>query len=105
MAVPEETRQRLSRWCAARVPDGERERRQIGFAIQGDEVTILDRRPPTYPELDMAWSATPVVQLRREDATSGRWVLYRRSGDGRSWRPTEAAGEDPITLLDSIRAD
>jgi hypothetical protein len=99
MAVPEEIRSRLSQWCAARVPDGERDQRQIAYTIQGDSITILERRPPAYPELRPAWSATPLARLRR-----GRdgWQLERPVGNG-DWR-REAAGADPIELLDRVSA-
>jgi hypothetical protein len=102
MAVPEEIRTRLSRWCAARVPDGEREQRQISYTSQGDEVTIVDRRPPAYPELQAAWSSTPLAQLRRNTPRPGEWTLLRPVGDG-GWR-REAEGTDPIALLDRMSA-
>jgi hypothetical protein len=100
MAVPEEIRTRLSRWCADRVPDTEREQRQIAYTIQGGEVTILDRRPPAYPELGAAWSATPLAQLRQDDPESGMWSLYRPAGE-RDWR-REFGGDDPLALLDRV---
>jgi hypothetical protein len=100
MAVPDELRRRLTRWCVARIPPGQRANRQIGFTIRGDEVRILDRHPPTYPELNLAWSATPVALLRLEDAPSGHWVLYRRAAE--DWVRVES-GPDPITLLDAVR--
>jgi hypothetical protein len=98
MAVPDETRTRLSQWCAARVPDDERDQWQVGYTIQGDEVTIVERRPPAYPELGAAWSATPVAQLRLDD--EGGWALYRPVGES-GWR-REASGPDPIALLDQV---
>jgi hypothetical protein len=101
MAVPEETRIRLSRWCAARIPDAEREQRQIGYTIHGREVTIVDRRPPPYPELGAEWSAVPIAQLRRDDPEDGSWSLYRPA-EGGSWQ-YEATGDDPLVLLDRVR--
>jgi hypothetical protein len=97
MAVPEEIRTRLSRWCAARVPTAERDHRQIAYTIHGDAITILERRPPAYPELGPAWSATPVARLRR--GPDG-WLLDRPVGSG-SWR-RDATGSDPIALLESV---
>ncbi|WP_232661332.1 DUF3024 domain-containing protein [Pseudonocardia sp. TRM90224] len=97
MAVPEETRHQLSRWCADRVPEGERDEHQVGYTIQGDEITIFDRRRPLYPELGTAWSATPIAQLRPED---DRWALYRRA-DGR-WVREGTSAAQPLDLLDAI---
>jgi hypothetical protein len=97
MTGPEEIRTRLSRWCASRVPDTERGRRQIGYTIHGDEITILDRRKPAYPELEPAWSATPIARLRRHD---DGWLLDRPVGTN-GWR-YDTGGNDPIALLDQI---
>jgi hypothetical protein len=97
MAVPEEIRTRLSQWCAARVPDAEREQRQIGYTIHGDEITIFERRPPAYPELGPAWSATPVARLRWQ---AGGWMLDRPVGTG-GWQ-RDSAGTDPIELLNRV---
>jgi hypothetical protein len=103
MPVPEEVRARLSRWCTDSIPDAERAHRQIGYTIHGDEVTIVDRRPPTYPELGAAWTSTPLAQLRRDDPEPGRWSLYRPAGDGPgSWERTGRPAEDPVTLLDRV---
>jgi hypothetical protein len=99
MAVPEEIRRRLSHWCSARVPARERDHRQVAYTIHGDAITILERRPPAYPELGPAWSATPVARLLRR--TDG-WQLERPAGRG-GWR-RDATGSDPITLLDSVSA-
>jgi len=99
MAVPEEIRSRLTQWCAARVPAAERDAHQIAYTIHGDTVTILERKPPAYPELGPAWSATPVARLiRRPDG----WQLERPAGRG-EWRPA-ATGSDPIELLDRVRS-
>jgi len=100
MPVSEEIRTLLSHWCAERVPEAEREQWQIGYTIQGDEITILDRRPPPYPELAAAWSATPIALLRLNDEEPGGWVLYRPIADG--WQ-RETAGHDPIALLEQVR--
>jgi len=99
MAVPEEIRTRLSRWCATRVPDAEREQRQIAYTIHGDEITIIERRPPAYPELGQAWSATPMARLRRH---RDGWLLDRPIGTG-DWQ-RDADGSDPIELLDRASA-
>lgn len=99
MAVPEEIRLRLSRWCAERIPEPEREHRRIGYTITGDDVTISDRRAPRFPELGAEWTSTPLARLHRNEATGG-WTLLRASGDG-GWR-TDGTGDDPITLLEQV---
>jgi hypothetical protein len=100
--VPEEIRHRLSVWCAAAVPEWERAQRQIGYTIQGDAITILDRRPPAYPELGAAWTATPLAQLRVDDPEPGRWSLYRRVGESDAWTREGPPGEDPLVLLERV---
>ena len=100
MTVPEDVRHRLSRWCADRVPDGERDRRQVGYTIQGAEITLHDRRPPTYPELDASWPSVAVARLRYDDPRPGRWTLYQPT-DSDGWMPA-ADGEDPLALLELL---
>lgn len=100
MTLPEEVRHRLSMWCADRVPDGDRERRQVGYTIQGNEITIHDRRPPTYPELGASWPSVTVARLRHDDPEPGRWTLYRPTGPD-DWERA-ADGADPVTLLDLL---
>jgi hypothetical protein len=100
MSVSEEIRSRLSRWCADRVPDAERDHRQVGYTISGAEVIIHDRRAPAYPELDAAWPSVALARLRHDDPEPGRWALYRPVGsDG--WRRA-ADGDDPLALLDLV---
>lgn len=98
MQVPEQVRQELSRWCAARIPEAERERRRVGFTIQGADVTIVDRRAPTYPELGAEWTTTPLARLRLVEG--GGWELLR-PGRGGDWE-AEDAGPDPLALLDRV---
>jgi hypothetical protein len=100
VAVPEETRHQLSLWCTAQVPAEQRGQRRIGYTIHGDEVTIVDRRAPTYPELQTAWSTTPVARLRIGDPQGSSWSLYRPADDG--WRRV-SSGADPLALLQAER--
>lgn len=98
MSVSEEIRHRLSVWCAARIPEAERARRQIAYTVDGAHVTIVDRRAPTRGGSDAGWSSTPLARL---DADGGhRWSLLRPVGDG-GWAP-HADGDDPIALLDTV---
>ncbi|MBW0116057.1 DUF3024 domain-containing protein [Pseudonocardia abyssalis] len=96
MDVPEEIGHSLSGWCARQIPEGERERRRIGYAVHDGTVTISDRRAPAHPELDVEWSSTPLARLDVDDA--GHWTLYRPDGGG--WTRT-SDGPDPIALLEA----
>lgn len=98
MSVPEQVRHELSRWCADRLPPAERERRRIGYTIQGSDVTILDRRAPTFPELGGGWTSTPLARLQFDE--DGRWTLLRPGGRG-EW-DVEDAGPDPLVLLERV---
>lgn len=98
MSVPEEIRHRLSLWCAERIPESERARRQIAYTVDGRHVTIVDRRAPAHPGLGAEWSTAPLARLHTEG--TGRWSLHRPAGDGR-W-VAHADGADPIALLDAV---
>lgn len=100
MALPEPVRAALSRWCAAQVPADERAGRQIGYTVHDREVTIVDRRPPRYPELGRAWTSTPLALLRADDPEPGRWSLYLPVGD--RWRRDGPAADEPLALLDRL---
>lgn len=104
MAVPKEVQPLLSRWCAERVPKHARASLQIGYLIRGDQVTITERRPPAFPELNWAWTSTPVAQLRYNDPEQGLWRIYRRVDDG--WRRYDhPPATMPEPLLDEIAKD
>lgn len=96
MGPSEEIRHALSEWCTTRIPEAEREHRQIGYTVHGAQVTITDRRAPAHPRVDAEWSSTSLARLDVDE--HGRWTLYRPVGDG--W--TRASdGDDPIALLEA----
>ncbi len=105
MAVPEEIRSLLSRWCAAQVPDERRDAMQVGYTIQGDEVTIVRRHPPEFPELGAAWTSVRVAQLRYGDPKPGMWSLYVAGDD--DWRRYDAVppAATPEALLGEVERD
>ncbi|MGI5126438.1 hypothetical protein ACQEVB_06430 [Pseudonocardia sp. CA-107938] len=104
MGLAEEARRRLSQWCAAQVTGEERRRRQVGYTVQGDTVTITERRAPRYPELGTAWASRPLLRLRLEDPTTGRWVAYRPGDDKGTWVPAGRSGDDVVELLSDALA-
>ncbi|OLL74957.1 hypothetical protein Ae168Ps1_3354 [Pseudonocardia sp. Ae168_Ps1] len=104
MGVPEQVREQLAAWCAELVPAGERDRRRIGYTTAGDVVTILDRRPPAFPELGAAWASTALAQLRADDPEAGSWTLYIPAAPGSRgrWERVRPPAADPFELLDRI---
>jgi len=104
MPVPTEYQALLIRWCADRVPGHARARLQIGYRIHGDQVTITERHPPEFPELNWAWSTTQIAQLRYNDPEQGLWRLYLPVEDG--WqRYDHPPAATPEPLLAEIAAD
>lgn len=102
MALPEDTRHRLSQWCAARVPGAERGRRRVAYTTHGDEITISERRAPRFPELGSAWASHPMIRLRLDRPGTGRWIAFRPSGDDGDWQRVGESAGDPITLLERV---
>ena len=94
MSVPEDERSAIAAWCAARVSAAKRPRWRLGWAVQGDDVTLAERRAPEPP--DVRWSSTPLARLSRDG--DGRWTLHR-PGPGGTWRAT-TCGPDPVALLE-----
>lgn len=110
MGVPEQVRRQLAAWCAELVPEGGRDRRRIGYTTAGSTVTVIDRRPPAFPELGAAWTSTSLAQLRADDPVPGSWTLYipAARNSGARWERVQPPADDPFVLLeriaDSIRA-
>ncbi|ANY06810.1 DUF3024 domain-containing protein [Pseudonocardia sp. HH130630-07] len=107
MGVPEQVRERLATWCVEQVPEGSRDRRRIGYTTAGGTVTVLDRRPPAFPELGAAWTSTALARLRIDDPEPGSWTLYvpGARGSGRRWERVRPPATDPFELLDRVAAD
>ncbi|MFP5019210.1 DUF3024 domain-containing protein [Pseudonocardia phyllosphaerae] len=106
MGVPEQVRTELATWCADVLDEHERAHRRIGYTTAGRTVTILDRRPPTYPELSPAWSSTSLAQLRADDPEEGRWTLYARADPASEerWVRQDPPDDDPFVLLERVAA-
>jgi hypothetical protein len=101
MAVPQEYQDLFVRWCAEQVPARLKDRLQVAYSIHGDQVTISERRPPPFPELDAAWTAAPVAQLRYNEPEKGLWRLYRPEGED-GW---EQYDHPPSTSVESLLAE
>lgn len=105
--MPKEYQPLLSRWCAERVPAQTRGSLQVAYTIHGDEITIVQRRPPAYPELNSEWSSTPIARLRYNAPEKGLWRIYLPTdGDEPGWkRYDHPPASTPEPLLDEIAAD
>nr|WP_181784081.1 hypothetical protein [Pseudonocardia pini] len=90
----------MTDWCADCLPDEDRERRRIAFTSVGDTLTILDRRPPAFPELGAVWSSTPLARLCADP--DGRWTLFLPTVGGERWERQEPTADDPLDLLGPI---
>lgn len=84
----------------------EREHRRIGYTTAGSTVTILDRRPPTFPELGAAWSSRSLARLRADDPEPGAWTLYVPAdpATGQRWQRQDPPAADPFVLLERVSA-
>lgn len=101
--MPEDHRDTIALWCARRVPARMRDQVQFGFTERAGRVTIVERRPPVYPELDLEWTSKPVAQLRF--AEHG-WTLYWADRNGRWHRyPHVAPSATPVPLLAEVDRD
>src|SRR4051794_41636660 len=83
MSLPEDARHRLSQWCAAQVTGAERRRRQVGYTVHGDVVTVAERRAPRYPELGTSWTTRPLLRVRLRGPGAGRGGAPPPGGGGR----------------------
>ena len=79
MAIPELVRRAATRqveaFCAQRVPAEVRDQVRLEFAVRGNAITIVERRPPWRADFGPDWSTSSVAQLRY-DRANGSWSLY-----------------------------
>lgn len=100
MAVPEQARREIGRWCSERRrPDV-----RVDYNVLDATVTIVERRPPEMPELTPAWSSRKVAQLRFGDPVPEQWALFHPVDGG--WERSDVGAEDaPGPLLEEIGTD
>lgn len=99
-AIAEATAQ-VAAFCAARA----HEEMELGHAVRGRSITIVERRPPWDERLGHDWTRVNVAQLRY-DHRAGLWSLYA-PGRGERWlrydSVTPACAVSP--LLDELADD
>lgn len=100
MAVPEQARRDIARWCSERRrPDV-----RVDYSVLDATVTIVERRPPEMPELAPAWSSRKVAQLRFDNPVPEKWVLFHPVDGG--WERSDVDAQvAPGPLLEEIGID
>jgi hypothetical protein len=103
--VPDEHRALVRRWCAARIPEDQRDQMRISYSERAGRITLSARRAPVFPELGTGWTTEPIAQLRLLPDEE-RWILLWPDSGGRWHRyPDETKASTPAPLLDIIDAD
>jgi len=77
---------------------------RLEFSIDGNAVTIVDRRPPWEPDMGDEWSSLDVAQLRFHPAKRV-WTLWWPDSDERWHRFERAEASDVDGLLQVIDED
>jgi len=89
VAIPELVRVNAKRqveaFCEQRVPAELRDQVRLEFALRGNAITIIERRPPWRPDFGPEWSSQKIAQLRYDGAPR-TWSLYWRDSNDR-WHP------------------
>lgn len=96
---------RVSRWCADRVPERVRDRIRVECDVGSRHLTIVERRPPSRPDVGAEWTRFPIARLRYTIAR-GQWSLYWRDRNER-WHAYggTAPSASVQDLLDEVDAD
>lgn len=86
----------VQRFCEQRVPDRARHQVRVEHHVEGNTVTIVERRAPWRPDIGPEWTSVPIAQLRY---TAGMWTVYWADRDGRWLRIDDlphAENVDPL---------
>ncbi len=85
-------------YCEQRVPPHAREDVRIEAELEGNAVTIVERRRPWRQGVGSDWTSSAVARLRYV-VRNKSWTLYSRDRNGR-WHPyTEATPTADVTVL------
>jgi hypothetical protein len=109
MALPEPIRRsaeaNVGHFCDRRVPAHLRDQMRLEFAVRGDAITIVERRPPWRADFGPEWSSMKIAQLRF-DAGARVWTLWWPDRNGR-WNlyPDVDPTPDMEELLHEVDAD
>lgn len=86
MTLPELVRRnaeaKVVAFCERRVPPHARDQIRLEYAVRGNAITIVERRPPWLVDFGPEWSSMKIAQIRH-DATSLAWTLWWADRNGR----------------------
>ncbi len=92
-------------YCDRRVPARFLDQIRVEAVVDGNAVTIVERRPPWREDFGPDWTTGPVARMRYTQKT-GTWALFWRDRNQRWHRYTRIGSSAQITvLLDEIEAD
>jgi hypothetical protein len=92
-------------YCEQRVPPHALAQVRVEAIVEGNAVTIVERRPPWHAGLGPELTTSPIARLRFV-VKDRWWVLYWRDRD-QKWHPYPHDGRsaDVAVLLDEIDGD
>jgi Protein of unknown function (DUF3024) len=92
---------KIRRFAENRIPQRARYQVHLDVEVQGQRVTITERRAPWRADFGPEWSAHPLAQLRFNRSTH-LWSLYWRDADV-YWHRYDGIG--PTTHVDPLLAE
>ncbi len=95
----------IQTFCERRVPPKALDQVRVEAIVEGNAVTIVERRPPWRADADSEWTTQPIARLRYVHKHE-RWSLSWRDRDERWHRYDDVAPATSVTaLLDEIERD
>lgn len=102
--VPEADLAQVRQWAGARIPVEMADQARLDVEVHGPTITIVERRPPSQPQLGPEWSRQRIAQLRY-DPDSSRWTLCHSDPQQR-WHLCDLAPEPDVgVLIDEMERD
>ena len=92
-------------YCDGRVPAQFLDQLRVDAVVDGNAVTIVERRPPWREDFGPEWTAGPVARLRYTHKTAA-WSLFWRDRNQKWHRYTRTGPFARVNvLLDEIEVD
>jgi hypothetical protein len=86
VAIPQDASRLVQLFCEKRIPPSDAISLEVG--TRGNQITIVERRPPWRPEAGPEWSSLPVAKLVW-DPNAELWSLRYADSNGRWHRYDE----------------